>query len=401
MASLSQEDSISSQRDAIEPSSSTTVYRELDPFAFWPHYASAMPGFGGTERSHERGYCFCTTYVEPQPGPCAYIIKMTGVRVTEGEIALRIHALRLSDPPEIGLTATGYIRLDNVDGNEINYLIKFTALEGLHYALFASFSQPSDIHVDSVAVKLQESTDAIPVRANLDKEVASQFAKDEYATSHRLVAPIAPSLQLPVSQPCTSEQLQDRSWQSQWPDVLALEPDPLRQWETVAALRALNLAGVDADDARGLLIGCSSLALLSELNRHSVRLDLLDSNELSGVWEEDELVWAGRVSEFDFVVSYAMARADPTPDAWLKVVGEGLRCLRGHGLGLFIMPFWTGTAHEPKPIEAAWCLDRNAVQQIALRLIGQRYSVAQLAFPPPSKRGGEITSFILIVHKLA
>jgi hypothetical protein len=75
----------------------------------------------------------------------------------------------------------------------------------------------------------------------------------------------------------------------------------------------------------------------------------------------------------------------------LDVIGAGLRCLRGGGAAAFVLPLRRGGSDGE--------LSSNDIQQIALRLIGQSYAVAQLAFP--SEDSAEVSSFVLQVHKPA
>jgi hypothetical protein len=266
------------------------------------------------------------------------------------------------------------------------------------------FTEPSDLTIDTIEVAIEELGGPVPVHANLGTEAISRFARTDYVSSHRLIAPVTAAPHAPLSQAYSAQQVDRAAMHAQWPGLTALESDPRRQWEAITVLQTLDPGGIEVGGAHGLMIDAVPLALEQELARLGINLDRIDFSAPGLVEGEPRAEDYGSEREgvYDFVVSYALARAEPTAQARLQVVGAGLRCLRGRGVGLFVMPFWTGTVHEPRPPAAAECIDRNAVQQIALRLIGQSYSVSQLAFPAPTRRaGGEITSFILIAHKLA
>jgi len=369
--------------------------REIDPFAYLVGHASAIEGFGGFEQSPDPRYCFHTDYLDVRPGRAIFRVIMTDAHATTGELSLRVHGFK--EGTDVLLVASIKLALDGLDGASIEQVLRFTALDGVQYALFAFFSEPSDLGVASLKVSLEEPGDGVPVRANRGAAPASQFGARNQVPSPRLVGDEPPSLRSPVSQPCTDEQLESETFRSAWPAVAASNVPALAKWQMIAPLQALKVARMIVPGAQCLLLDPPHPVLAEVLVGSGVVVENLSGHADAGRWIDE----TGGEGGFDFVISHTLLGTDQVRERHLDAIGTGLRAVRTSCAAMFVLPFWSGTALVERPSGAADCLDRNDIQRIALRLIGQSYAVAQLAFPRPGRGGGRITSFLLTVHKPA
>ena len=366
--------------------------RSIDPFAYLSGYASAIAGLGGLEPSPDPRYCLHTPYVEVRPGHAIFHLTIAQARASRGELTLRVHGYR--EGGDVILVTSSRLLLDGLVGARVDHELRFAALEGVQYALFAFFSEPSDLETSAVGVAIEELEESIAIRAAVTRGEPSRFAADGHAPSARLLGDDPPSFRSPVSQPRTRTQLADPLMSQAWPAIAAAPDAEPWRWEMSVALQALRRAGTLAAGAHGLVFDPPHGALRAELARAGAMADEValaaaaSAGAAAQVWVEDE----GADGAFDFVLSFtALVRGAGEA---VDLIGAGLRCLRGGGMGVFLLPFRS----SPDALDhAPGALDRNALQAIALRLIGQSYAVAQFAFGPRDDR--EATSFVLIVHR--
>jgi hypothetical protein len=219
------------------------MVRELDPFSFFSGHASALKGvggrFGGDVPAPDPRYCLHTPYIDVAAGHARFHLRLSAVSASRGELALRVHAFR--EGIDAVVVASDVLALGGLGAAQLDHPVRFNAIEGFRYALFAYFNEPSDIVATDVRVEIEELGERIAIRANLA----------DGAGARKSDAPLVPS-----------------------PRLIDYEPFHHR-CEASVALEIVRGAGMLAAGVRGLLIDANDLELTEPLMNAGVEITVM------------------------------------------------------------------------------------------------------------------------------
>ncbi len=364
--------------------------RQLEPFSYFADYASAVSGFGGSEPAPDNRYCLHTQYQPLRPGRAAFRLTITGARATKGELSLRVHAYKPSSSGDAVLAGGGRIRLDELKSDTIDKIIRFAAAPGVHYALYGYFSEPTDLVAELMVVAIEEhdgeeaNTEVQEIRRSVLADAAPAIDR-----SNRLCTGNAPSVALPVSQPCTADQLAARTFGQIWPEIPSFADAPSMRWQLVMPLQALENFGLIAPGSHGLLVDPPHDSLATTLRQRNCILEEFSAHP-DGKQEGFGPLPEHGASDHDFAIGFepiALAIAgsfrESMPERLLSHLMKG---------GVAITTFIPGENVDANSF-------RNRLQQIALRLVGLEHDVAQLCFPRQAEGNWASAPFIFIVRK--
>lgn len=351
------------------PEGSTQV-RTIEPFGFWPQYASAMGGLGGDRGGPDPYYCFHTPYLEYQPGALVFRLRLIGAQATQGELALRVHAWKADGSIDAVLVGGMSVALDGLSGDH-EYAVRVASLPGVIYAFFGRYSQPSDLTIDDLLLTAEEFADEdvnTYVSGDLDP---TAFGVSDYSAPSLLTLISQPTLRAPLSQAYSDDQLVDAALHCTLPDaILALEDDHAR-WREAYAWQILSCYRMAEPGASGYM----------RVGKGSPLRGLL---EQQGVLTTDTLV-QGIVGCHDFLVDmkpfeWGGGAADPS-----KAVLEKLTALRKGGLGIFVFTAQIGGAAtvsvKPPAGDSDFIANEQDIQRLALKVIGHGSDIAQIVWP--------------------
>lgn len=341
--------------------------REIDPFAFFYNHASAIRGLGGDARSPDPRYCFHTPYVEVRPGMAWFELSLSGVRASRGELALRVHAFRPESGENASLAAAGRLNVWVEDKQDLQVKVRFAALRDVKYAFYGHFLEDGDIFADGVAVALvePEGEEAIyiePPRSVLIVHDEKRDVRPANALIH--AGPV--QLNVPVSQDCSRSQLAEIGEASAGGEAFG-------RWSEAVCLAAMRAYGVSGTALEGQVVGPVTPAFWQELVAARFALRPMDEQPLG----EDAGVFS------DFLLWPTGPSTDPDPVARWEKVKAWLARLKIGGLAVIHLRY----RYIPGPLHASSATDgeyltRNEIGKWALRLIGEGFSVAPLAFLP-------------------
>lgn len=343
--------------------------REIDPFPYYGTHASAISGFGGEHLSPDPRYCFHTHYIDVRPGPARFELQLESAHASHGELALRVHAVKTDSDESAILVSGARLELALDDTRDVRASVAFVAMRNVQYAFYGYFTEASDVKADGLGVFLHEFEGEVedyvePPRSYL----ALDQERSEVRPANALIHVITPHLAMPVSQDCTW-------WQM---DELKSVPDTaptIDGWAEALCLNALHSYGVVVSGLEGLAVGPCSDGFFRVLEKAGFAMMAIDAAPLpagnSNVFA-DFMVWPEGLA-----VDPDGARRWAAVKAWfgrLKIGGVGVLTCRYRPE---TSPTNSNTAVEGPEIT------QNEIGKWALRLIGDGYSVAPLAFSSP------------------
>lgn len=366
--------------------------REIDPFDYWESHASAIEGLGGSERSPDPRYCFHTRYHEVREGRAGFVLKLNGVRAKFGEIAIRVHAWKPDGDGNISLVSGARLLLQSENDAQLELSVRFASRQGVLYSLYGYLSEDSDVSAQGLQVLIDEPEDngdvyPEPPQSILAMNRQPSEARPANALTHqgRLVA------DAPVSQSCTYSQ------------VAALGLDGLdadsaiARWSERICLNALGSYGVFHSGLEGLVVGTGA----SDDGDYAQSLD-----RFATVVRRPLGPPPSRKSDefFDFMlITNAIGRGDNALSRW-EEAEDWLTRLKIGGLGVLALRYRPDSCLiSSKSASDGPTLSRNEIGQWTLRLIGNGYSVAPLAFAPSADLlvdHQELAGFVLIIQRL-
>lgn len=358
----------SPQREAQMPEGSTQV-RTIEPFGFWPQYASAIGGLGGDQGGPDPYYCFHTPYLEYQPGGLVFRLRLIGAKATEGELALRVHAWKADGSIDAVLVGGMRVELDGLDG-DYEYAVRVASLPGVIYAFFGRYSQPSDLTIDDLLLTAEELADEdVNTYASVDLSPTAFGAKDYSAPSH-LTLITEPTLRAPLSQAYSDAQLTDAALHSVLPDAILALDDNHARWREAYAWQVLSAYRMAEPGASGYL-------------------RVADGSPLRGLLEQrgalvTDTLAQGMVGCHDFLVDMSPFEGGGGTTNPSKIVLEKLTALRKGGLGIFVFTAQIGglaSVSASVRDEAGWIAREQDIQQLALKVIGHGSDIAQIVWP--------------------
>ncbi len=375
--------------------------REIDPFDYWASHSSAIAGLGGIERSPDPRYLFHTRYHAVRAGRARFVVRLSEVRASYGELSIRVHAWKPDSASDVSLVSGARILLHGESDAEVTLPVEFAAQKHVVYALYGYLSEDSDVTAQALQVAIDEpaaSDDLLPEppRSVLAASRGTVDARPANALLHHGRV----DTDHPVSQSCTVEQavalgLLTTGFPGRY---RARDADTaIARWSETLCLKALTAYGATDAGLEGLVVGPFAAEPLRDLARRA-SLTRLDGGppppQASGDF-------------FDFVLipdeqAVAPDATSAAGERWATIEGWLTRLKIG-GLavvGLRYRP--DGDLASDVAAAGAPALSRNEIGQWSLRLIGSGYSVAPIAFAPAAElvvddRGR--TGFVLIVQR--
>lgn len=327
--------------------------RAINPFSYFVEHASQLRGFGGERPSPDPQYCFHTRYEAVRPGRAIYWLNLLGAQATQGELTVRVHAFR----PDFGgsplLAAGSRIDLQSRQRQELVTAIPFHAINGVEYALYAFFSEPTDLSVDQIEVLLEEpeGDDEIELTAPLSI-LAGPITAQEAGPATGLTHHGAVEMDRPVSQDCTWEQL------GAGHSITAR----MAYWREAVCIASISAYDINLPDLCGWVVGEMDDSMRETLVAR--RFAVSFRNDAPGR-EGGEFA--------DFILWPRGPRPDgDAPTRWAEL-HAWLERLKIGGFAIVVLRYWPDDTRSDT-------LSRNEIRQWAFRLIGLGYSIAPLAF---------------------
>jgi hypothetical protein len=353
--------------------------RALEPFGYFAEHASALVGFGGVGLGPDPRYCLHTFYEEVKPGRAVFHVRLDGAKASAGELTFRVHSYKPGAGGDVSLAASTRSRLDRIaptgGSEQIDVAVRIVAVEGVRYALYGYFSEPSDLVAREVSVLLEEFGPDHDDGLNSAERPVSKFQPADLDSSHRqLVSRSRPTLASPDSRDCTHDQL-DR--------IGGPSTERISQWRRGAALTALEGRDMLDAEASGLLLGPAPEGLPGNL---AARACIIETETPS------------RDQWFDFAISYELEQEIMEAEQRIEMVHHAVGRLMHGGLAVMVLAYdadasaLTGERGAPT---------RNEIGRWALHLIGAGHSVAPISFARRDERAMRsdgLTPFVLVVR---
>lgn len=352
-------------------SEGSTQVRTIEPFGFWPHYASAIGGLGGPQGGPDPYYCFHTPYLEYQPGGLVFRLRLVGAKATEGELALRVHAWKADGSMDAVLVGGMRVALEDLDGDH-EYAVRVASLPGVIYAFFGRYSQPSDLTLKDLVLTAEELADE-NVNTYVTAELSpTAFGASNYSTPPHLTLISEPTLRAPLSQAYSDAQLADAALQSVLPDAVWAVEDDQARWREAYAWQALSSYGMTQPGASGYLRVGGDSPLRALLEQRGVLFT--------------EALTPTMIGCHDFLVDMAPFDGGQGVTQASKAMLEKLTTLRKGGVGIFLFTAQIGgpatvSSAAATQGEAGWIASEQDIQRLALKVIGHGSDIAQIVWP--------------------
>ena len=363
--------------------------RDVDPFCYFASHASAIRGYGGENRSPDPQYCFHTHYLDVRPGTARYELRLKGASASQGQLTVRVHAYKPSTGANATLVAGARLELGTDGPEDLSVSVRFHALREVQYAFYGFFSEYSDLAVEGFSVVLDEPEGQEddyfepPVSAmqgdDGPREVRPANALIHYEPLER---------DWPVSQDCTWGQL------SELEEAGSASVEVLQsRWREGICLSAMPVYGAVISGLDGWVIGAVSPSFHHHFDGSPYSVRFI-GNQLDRIAREefaDFLLWPeGPLDSLGVDDRWALVQA------WLgqlKLGGLAVIGLRYRHLDRLVSSSLAAEHSE---------MSRNEIGQWALRLIGNGFSVAPLAYADDNDLAvGEdrLAAFALIIRR--
>lgn len=340
--------------------------KPLNPFSFWPNYASAIRGFGGSDSGPDPSYCFHTLYQEFKPGSVTFHVHLRNANASNGELELRVNGYRPDSGMDAILVAGARLSLEDVHG-DLEVPLRVAVLPGVSYAIFCRYTEPSDLTVESIEVAAEESDDDDADTYSSDLLEQTQFGTVDLDTPSHLLALEEPLIDFPRSQPFTLSQLKDGAFWNDAPACITSVQDPLDRWRHAFAFQALQVYGFAKHGSCGLLLTDNLPELATLVTEHGCLVVTQGEERLPG--------------PFDFVIGHMQPREDQKAIDLTHDMLRGMKAVRRGGMGIFLLEHDASDIGFGRDDQNSSLPGRQSLQQIALRMIGHGCEVAQLSFP--------------------
>jgi hypothetical protein len=339
--------------------------REVDPFAYYAQHASAIQGMGGSGLSPNPLYCLHTYYLDMRAGPARFELELHNVRASFGELILCVHAQRRNSDENASLVAGTRIDVVSDQAKNLRATVAFFALRNVQYALYGYFQQGSDIRADNVKVILHESDGEVDDYIEPPRSIlATNTDKREVRPANALIHVVPPHLIAPVSQDFTRMQRGELK--------AAGQGESADEWAEALILNALKAFGVTVRALEGVVVGPCTPKFIEALADAGFAVVPVDANPVplpnSGLFG-DFMVWPQGLGELD-----------EAKQRWAAVKGWFGRLKIG-GVGVITCRYRPGNIpNSSNSALAGTEITQNEIGRWALRLIGDGFSVAPLAF---------------------
>lgn len=223
----------------------------VDPFGSKPHWASLIPGLGGSEPAPNPTYVFETLETRPALGAVCFCLKFSDIRATMGTLLVEVKAISAFPGMEPTRLQSVVMPLQElVDaGGEME--ISIESRRNTFYLLSGTINDETDlaasglsIIVDRRATKAQHGK-GWGWRAGSALDATSSDAAEVHPAmiTHQMTDLGLPSLAEPVSQVATARQFREPCF-DRWMDILQMggevSPDA---WSMAYLLQAIETYG--------------------------------------------------------------------------------------------------------------------------------------------------------------
>ena len=340
--------------------------RDVDPFSYWPEHSSAIRGFGGSNLSPDPRYLFHTNYLEVRPGPASYELKISGGRASYGELMIRVHAVRPDSGQDASLVGGARLNLVAEELQDYAVHVRFAAQRGVHYAFYGYFLEEFQINADGLRVLLNESEGDEEIYPEPPRSVlAYPEALGDVRPPNALVHVIPPRLAAPVSQACTAAQLSELK-------AKLHSVGSFNDWAEALCMNALSTYGMNVPALEGLMVGPCSDRFSELMTQCGFSMTHMDADPPPTPKSD---VFA------DFVLWPEGLHGEPDAERRWDICKAWLGRLKIGGLGVIVVYFRPENGPpRSNPTDDGDSVTRNEIGRWALRLIGEGYSVAPLAF---------------------
>jgi hypothetical protein len=393
--------------------------RLIEPFSYFPTHASAIAGLGGPHIGPDPNYCFHTHYEVYRPGVVIFNITLAEAHAGFGELAVRVHAYKPDSSLNISLVASTRQVLDGTDNEDVEVSLRIVAIPGVLYAMYGYFSEQSDLRASHVRIAAEElGTAETDIPAETETR-STTFDGGQFDFPDRMMADHAPSFRYPVSQSCTISQIESLDFEGSWPNVRCLDGDLAARWLMTFPLQVLETYGVLRPGAAGLLIDAFSSPLIPILRDCGTTLLVMRPSDDQGRDQEDvtdsilaqfcdfdlDDAQIPRSRQFDFAVSMRTINRLLSTKAINQFIERVMKQMLRKGIAVFLFDYAVSAlerdALAPSP-GMGLLPHRDDIEQMAMRIIGEGYEIAQLSFPDGvggNAAVGAVTPFGLIVRR--
>jgi hypothetical protein len=360
----------------------------LNPFSFWPNYASAIRGFGGSDSGPDPSYCFHTLYQEFTPGSVIFHVRFVDARASCGEVELRINGYRPNSGMDAILVAGARVSLEGVS-EDMEIPLRVAVLPGVSYAIFCRYTEPSDLAVASIEIAAEEFEDDHADTYVTDDLEQTLFGNRRDASISSIMVADEPQIDFPRSQPFTDTQLSKGRFWNEAPVAIAALSDPADRWRHAFAYQALQSYGFLVHGSCGVIP--RDLARLTDL--------IAEQGALAAVQDDGALK-----GPFDFMIAALPARQEVTSASLSSDILQVIRPVRRNGMIVIFFDYDAFSSGLEDIAEQGGRLPgRHMLQQIALKIIGHGCDVAQLCVPlqgsdmPSGERA--VSPFALLIRR--
>lgn len=330
---------------------------QLDPFGYFPEHASVFSGLGGQHPAPDGRYAFHTAYTSATPGLATFRLRLQQVVAEPCELNVRVLAHRPG--LDIMMATSARIYLDGSPQEEVEQIVRFLAVEDVEYAFYGFLTEPVQVSASSIdigLVSLGPAKDGKPLRSR-----ASRFIERDYLVSAgKLYSSKPPTLLRPMSQAYSREQDVEIARHDLWPEIARELDSGVERWRLVMPMQVLAQAGMTDPPVSGILLNPPAPTLHTALQRRGCEMAVITESQ----HRADRADLYGTA---DFVIGYG---SSIPVQSGSFLMDDMLDLLAGGGLAIAVFSL-------PATVEEH--VFRNAVQQIALYLLGKGLGVAQIA----------------------
>jgi len=294
---------------------------------------------------------------------------------------------------DVSLVAGSRTPLEDLDGSDLEIVVRVAAVPDVQYALFGYFSEPSDLRASGLSIVAEELGGESPEDFISSDTARSFFEATSVDMPNRLMADGEPNFIRPVSQALTTGQIGSAEYAASWLEIPEVDGIPAWRWRQAFALQSLETYGVLRNGANGLLIRNGQLPVASIIAAHGCSLaeieiaDATYSEADGGVGNpgfshlgpEDIATLRG---QFDFVVALSSSHWFVDKPAFVNFVASVVRQVLRGGIAVILFDH-VAIADHPDDVGTSrdgFVPQRGDIEQLAVRIISHGSDVAQLSF---------------------
>lgn len=391
----------------------TASWQKIDPWGAAPHIASKLRGLGGHEPSPDPGFVFATAFFTVAPGRFRMrIVVEEGYPRSDAAFLLEISNrsdFPGSPPVRMRLELAPLRALGDAEGH---FDLTIAAEPNTQYALAGFFHGDDDLHITELRVfadcpiqlAMDPNTDPISVIDGSEKPLNTGLQTRDVS---RLTGSEQPSFTNPYSQPWTSIQQSEPAFRMRCAE-LGLNSNTAAPWPEAFILQTLLKYGALAPDRYGIGFDCGEQALPWSLLTYGARVLMTRFDEYGAeaslgaelkalkrkvsVAPEvaDALAYTtlvprglpkGYYGAFDF--AWWITPNDISASDIVNQFSAIISALRSGGIAVLVLPFQPGKIFGLKHEDGSPTITRPTIERIALEVIAQGHSVAQLRFGSP------------------